>query len=241
MASRADTRRVISALKLDYFLFSAEAPRGRGKLQVVGSVPNYINLDVDIFWLTGLLQTERFPPEIHWVCEDCKRNSYDDRVGDDLYRGCQRLNCVSSERAHYGKGHKCPVSLAIDFPSWVYPSKLDDEGQGSLGTMKLLERYKLKALLLIVGEFEHLERKKDVVFRHSALRPYYVKNGMAESEKKKDGASEKTWNHMEFDFRVTMQKFKEEVKRKRQRLQDSVLGMLMDSAAGKKIIAYDEE
>jgi len=83
--------------------------------------------------------------------------------------------------------------------------------------------------------------KKDVVFRHSALRPYYVKNGMAESEKKKDGASEKTWNHMEFDFRVTMQKFKEEAKRKRQRLQDSVLGMLMDSAAGKKIIAHDEE
>ena len=70
--------------------------------------------------------------------------------------------------------------------------------------------------------------KKDVVFRHSALRPYYVKNGMAESEKKKDGASEKTWNHMEFDFRVTMQKFKEEAKRKRQRLQDSVLVASLD-------------
>ena len=117
MISCAEARRVISALKLDYFLFSAEPPRGRSKLQVVGSVPNYINLDVNTFWLTGPLQTERFPPEIHWVCGDCERNSYDDRVGDDLYRGCQRLDCVSSERAHYGRGPKCPVSLAINFSS----------------------------------------------------------------------------------------------------------------------------
>jgi hypothetical protein len=58
------------SLQLDYFLCSYRVNYHDGT-SAIGTIRNYINLDVDTIWLTKTTEAHLLPEDIQWVCGKC--------------------------------------------------------------------------------------------------------------------------------------------------------------------------
>jgi hypothetical protein len=77
---------------------------------------------------------------------------------------------------------------------------------------------KVEELLLVVGNFEHYTRTRDVSFITPSERPCAVSNAMSEDERKKPRAFNKTWSMTEEDVAGYMQDYKADQPAERKRL-----------------------
>lgn len=95
--------------------------------------------------------------------------------------------------------------MAINSPSWAKPGSSRVFVEGS---MRALINHGVSELLIVVGEFEHYERLRDVSFVTPSQRPLRVKHAMSEAEKKLPNAFQRTWPEMEEDMVESMKNLK---------------------------------
>ena len=209
--SCTEARQALKELQLDYFIVSSEPSGTDHKRQLLGSVRNYINLDIDTVWPNGTQEDRYLPQEIHWICGGCHSNSFAvdwNEVGH--YYGCGSVTgtsrfCISSQGG-YG-AHIIP-RLAINCSSWVNPMKAFENAPRSLGTLKMLLMYDVEELLLVVGDLEHLQWQRDFDFVAPSLKRSLTENSITASEKQgwQELALQKTWRKSNQDLRHIMLK-----------------------------------
>jgi hypothetical protein len=192
MDSCSEARSVGLALKLDYFLVSSQRFYGDDSIGR-GWIKSYINLEVDTFWLTREdAPIISLPEDVHFICGKCQRL---ERFGipPDCEEGCLGP-----------RGDSGPPSfrrLAMDFNKWLDP---DDEGAWGMANMELLVSNCVRELLLVVGDVESFEDKRDVIFVAPRQRPWLTYLYMTRTrghqtnrglEKLEEAAG--TWKHLE--------------------------------------------
>jgi hypothetical protein len=90
-----------------------------------------------------------------------------------------------------------------------------------MGTMEILLNHKVKELLLIVGNPDPMERERDVKFVMPSQPPMYVKDALSAHAHSSRDSLHTTWESLERDMVQSMEIFKEERARERQKMVDS--------------------
>ena len=110
MDACTEAKEVGLALQLDYFLVGYQIPYQVNA--VVGTIKNYVNLDVDTIWLTHGCVFSLLPDDVQLTCGKCHVN---DRWGTEP---C----CIRCLSEHGGMGPESVRCMAIDFRKWTDPS-----------------------------------------------------------------------------------------------------------------------
>lgn len=233
MKSCAQAKKAILELKMDYFLVS-EGPLEYGDKSpyIPGSIRNYINLDIDTFWITGRrpLRIHCFPDCVQWVCGQC--NTYDNR----MTRPCSREEgeCISTVLEC---GPSDTYRVAFDFLNWEDPTDDHSDDLDDYGTPVLSYHNEPEEFLIVIGEPGLVPRERDVVFVKPTLNPrsthhYLEKQPGVDQDsgamkrlykygvRYSNNDPEKTWEDVEDGFRQAMVDYKAERAARRQALVD---------------------
>jgi hypothetical protein len=112
----------------------------------------------------------------------------------------------------------------MDFNKWLDP---DDEGAFGIANMELLELNCVKELLLVVGDVESFEDKRDITFVAPRQRPWLTYMYMTRTRgKQKNRGLEKleaargTWKCLESQMVKQFQDFKDQRAKDRQECVD---------------------
>jgi hypothetical protein len=176
---------------------------------------SYINLKVDTLWLTHkeALIISR-PEDVHFVCGKCQH----------LERWEIRQDCEEGCLATRGDfGPSSVRRLAMDFNKWRDP---DDEGDWGMARMELLVSYCVRELLLVVGDVENFEDKRDVIFVAPCQWPQSMHTYMTRTRGKQTNKTLKkfnaggTWKRLEAQMVQQFQDFKDQRAKDRQECVD---------------------
>lgn len=189
MSACSEAKSVGLALQLGYFLVGNRICYGDSA--IIGTIKNYVNLDVDTVWLTRNDRLSLLPDDIQWICGKCK---VEERWAIDP---C----CASCISGQGGLGPKPIRHVAVNFMNWLNP---DDEGS-EMGTWETCERHDTKELLLIVGNVKVVEWETDISFVAPAQPPCETYIYMSKDLKVPDNPGleilnqfrSKTWQELE--------------------------------------------
>jgi len=189
MNACTEAKAVGLALKLDYFLVSTRECYSAST--VLGTIKNYINLNLDTIWLTHSNTFSLLPWDIQWICGKCNVNEIWDS------EPC----CISCLSAEPEEGPKNIGRLVLDFMKWM---DFDGENDPEMVTWEVCRRHGVKELLLVVGD-EGLELERDVSFVSPTLEPWLTYLNMTQELKipLNDGldllynAASRTWQDLE--------------------------------------------
>lgn len=188
------------ALKLDYFLVGTRICYSGA--EVIGTIKNYVNLDVDTIWLTQNDTFMLFPEDIQWICGKCNVNSR-----WDAQPCC--VGCLSARGDHGPETLRC---VAVDFMKWLDPG--NDELP--MGTLEVSQMHGIKEMLLVVGDVGIMERERDITFVAPSQWPWLTYLYMSRELKVPnnnglqilESARSDTWHDLEKKMTLRAKEFK---------------------------------
>ncbi|KAF4628990.1 hypothetical protein G7Y89_g9158 [Cudoniella acicularis] len=188
-----EARAAVVALGLDYYLLSPDQTNWYEK--AIGTIKNYINVDLDTVWLTENGTSLSLPRDIQWICGKSHMVPLVE-LHDEVWAGKCGLASLG--------GLKGPRRLAINYPTWwgidIYPN-----------TMDLFRETGAQDVLLIVGNFEPCQRSSNVVFVAPGRRLVLTRNTFPrpESIEEWNARSSMTWSELERQTVKGMQDYKD--------------------------------